>query len=198
MKPAEKPLPQETISEKKFHRRTIVSFALFALTPFAGWKIFNWIKSAPNVDGRPKRLRAALNTNEKIFSKLFNSNRLVKEYPASEVVKHVRVNGMEGLRNKAGMDDWRLNVMRKNGETLQLTLDEIKALPKKEVVFDFKCIEGWSQVTRWAGVSLKTFLDHYGLQAEEQLAYVGLQTPDKGYYVGVDMPSVLHPQTWLC
>jgi DMSO/TMAO reductase YedYZ molybdopterin-dependent catalytic subunit len=72
------------------------------------------------------------------------------------------------------------------------------ALPKKDIVFDFKCIEGWSQVTHWAGVSLKTFMDHYHLGDQEKLKYVGLQTPDKKYYVGIDMPSALHPQTLLC
>jgi DMSO/TMAO reductase YedYZ molybdopterin-dependent catalytic subunit len=77
-------------------------------------------------------------------------------------------------------------------------LDDIKKLPRKDVIFDFKCIEGWSQVTHWAGVPLKTFMQYYHLDAQEKLGYVGLQTVDKKYYVGVDMPSALQSQTILC
>lgn len=71
-------------------------------------------------------------------------------------------------------------------------------LPKKDLVFDFKCIEGWSQVTHWAGVPLRTFMQHYRLNGQAKMNYVGLVTPDKGYYVGIDMPGALHPQTILC
>src|SRR5438270_6590285 len=120
MKPSTEPLPQETLTEKKFHRRTILSFSLFALAPFAGWKIWDWIREQPKVAGTPKPLRAALNTDEKIFSEVFNPARLVKEYPASAAVKNVRVNGMEGLRDTLGMTDWRLQVARSSGDILEL------------------------------------------------------------------------------
>jgi DMSO/TMAO reductase YedYZ molybdopterin-dependent catalytic subunit len=35
-----------------------------------------------------------------------------------------------------------------------ISLDEIKVLPKTEIVFNFKCIEGWSQISHWSGVKL--------------------------------------------
>jgi len=85
-----------------------------------------------------------------------------------------------------------------HGDTLKLSLPEIEKLPKVDVIFDFKCIEGWSQVTHWAGVPLKTFMDHYHLNTQEKMNYVGLQTIDKKYYVGIDMPSALQSQTILC
>ena len=83
-------------------------------------------------------------------------------------------------------------------DTLLITLDEIKSLPKTEVVFNFKCIEGWSQITYWGGVKFSDFIKAYNLGDEASLKYVGLSTPDKQYYVGIDMPSALHPQTLLC
>jgi DMSO/TMAO reductase YedYZ molybdopterin-dependent catalytic subunit len=198
MKRTENPLPQETISEKKIYRRTILAFSLFALLAFAGWKIFDWVKTSPKEGGTPGPLRAVLNTNENVFSRVFDSSQLVKEYPVSAAAKNVWVNGNLGLQDGLDTTNWHLNVVRNKGDTLQLTLDEIKALPKKDIVFDFKCIEGWNQVSHWAGVPLKIFMDHYGLKDEAQLNYVGLQTPDKKYYVGIDMPSALHPQTLLC
>ena len=93
---------------------------------------------------------------------------------------------------------WRLQVVRGAGDTLKLSFADIERLPKVHVIFDFKCIEGWSQVTHWAGVPLKTFMDYYHLNTQEKMNYVGLQTVDKKYYVGIDMPSALQSQTILC
>ena len=61
-----------------------------------------------------------------------------------------------------------------------------------------KCIEGWNQVTRWAGVRFSDFIKAYGLNEEASMKYLGLMTPDEAYYVGIDMASALHPQTILC
>ncbi|HUQ96867.1 MAG TPA: molybdopterin-dependent oxidoreductase [Chitinophagaceae bacterium] len=198
MKRTEPHLKESTISEKRLRSKTVLSFLVFVVLAVSVGLIFGWMRTQPKDAGAPKPLQAALNTNEAIFSALFDSSKLVKEYPVKEAVKDVRVNGMEGLRDVVDMSLWRLQVVRKRGDTLRLTLDDIKALPKRDIVFDFKCIEGWSQITHWAGVPLKTFMEHYGLQEEEKLQYVGLQTPDKKYYVGIDMPSALHTQTLLC
>ncbi|MCW3108409.1 MAG: molybdopterin-dependent oxidoreductase [Segetibacter sp.] len=190
--------PERTVSDKAVLRISLVAFVLFALLMAAGWATFKWIKRQPQEAGALKPLRKALSFNEKVFSAVFDSNHLVKEYPISQAVKRVRVNGMDGLHDAVNEETWRLKVIRAPGDTLQLTLSDIKQLPKKDLVFDFKCIEGWDQVTHWAGVPLKTFMQHYNLGQQAKMKYVGLQTPDKGYYVGIDMPSALHPQTLLC
>jgi DMSO/TMAO reductase YedYZ molybdopterin-dependent catalytic subunit len=93
---------------------------------------------------------------------------------------------------------WKLNLVKNAGDTLFITLDEIKTLPKTTIVFDFKCIEGWSQVIRWAGVRFSDFASKYHLDVQTQMKYAGLLTPDSQYYVGIDIPSLMHPQTLLC
>lgn len=189
---------QETVTTKQVRNRTITAFFLFGVLIFIVWMAFAWINRQPKDKGTPKPLRTALNINEKVFTTLFDSSKTVKEYAISAAAKKVRVNGLEGMRSNVDLATWRLQVVRKPGDTLKLTLEDIKALPKKDIVFNFKCIEGWSQVSRWAGVPLKTFMDHYDLKELQQMKYVGLQTPDKKYYVGVDMPSALQSQTLLC
>jgi DMSO/TMAO reductase YedYZ molybdopterin-dependent catalytic subunit len=69
---------------------------------------------------------------------------------------------------------------------------------KTEIVFDFKCIEGWSMVTYRGGVKFSDFVSTYNLHKEAAMRYVGFVTPDTDYYVGVDMPSAMHPQTIIC
>ncbi len=191
-------LPQQQFTVKQVRMRTVLSFVVFLLLLVAAWIIFTRIKNQPKDDGTPQTLRSVLNTNEKIFSSVFSSKKLVKEYPVSAAVKNVRVNGKDGLEDEVDTATWRLHVVKNNGVTLTLTLNDIKKLPKKDIVFDFKCIEGWSQITHWAGVPFKTFLEAYGLKSEGTMSYVGMQTPNKNYYVGIDMPSAVQEQTILC
>ncbi len=91
-----------------------------------------------------------------------------------------------------------MNLIRAKGDTLLITLNQIRILPKTEIVFNFKCIEGWSQITHWGGVKFSDFMKAYHLDEEAAMNYLGLATPDKEYYVGIDMKSALHPQTLLC
>ncbi len=186
------------ISEKKLRTRTIISFAIFFV--FLAGSVFAWklLRRQPTVAAVSKPVRFVLNTNENVFTNFFSDNHFATSYPASQAAKNVRVNGNVGMGNNFDPSTWKLKVVRNAGDTLFITLDEIKALPKTDITFDFKCIEGWSQVTHWAGVTVNDFMKAYHLTTQSQMKYAGLVTPDKRYYVGIDMPSFLHPQTILC
>ena len=183
-------------------KKTIVSFFfffLFAGAAFWGWK---WLQDQPSDGafggGIKPPLRTVLNKNEKFFNNWLSDGHLAKTYPLAAAAKKVRVNGNLGLEGDFDPATWELYVIKAKGDTLTLKLDDIKKLPKTEIIFDFKCIEGWSQVTHWGGVRFSDFLKIYGLTDESAMKYLGLSTPDEEYYVGIDMPSVLHPQTLLC
>lgn len=191
-------LPREELSKKDFRRRTFVSFGIFVLADVLGWTLFRRIKNSSADGGTQKPLRTVLNQNEKIFSSVFSENKLAKEYPVSQAVKFPRVNGLEGMQTGVDDSSWRLQVTKADGEPLVVAMADIRKLPKKEVVFEFKCIEGWSQIMHWGGVPFAAFMDAYNLTAEKDMNYIGLQTVNKKYYVGIDMPSALHPQTLLC
>ncbi len=80
-----------------------------------------------------------------------------------------------------------------------LTMDDITRLPRYELVTQFKCVEGWSQVVHWAGVRMADFLAAYppALIDGKEPRYVYMETPDGDYYVGYDMYVCRHPQTLL-
>ena len=184
------------ISSKRFRNKSIIAFILFAVAIVASIFIWKWIHRQPKIADALKPLRKVLSLNEKVFSKTLSSNHLAKTYPVSEAVKHVRVNGDIGL--KTALDsNWKLHLVENTGDTVLITLADIKSLPKTDLVFDFKCIEGWSQITHWAGVKFSDFARKYNLNAQTQMNYVGLSTPDRQYYVGIDMASMMHPQTLL-
>jgi DMSO/TMAO reductase YedYZ molybdopterin-dependent catalytic subunit len=191
------------VSQKEINRRNFISFSVFGgagALLYGGWR---WLYKSPEetpgiTGGARKPLRQALNQNELVFKNTLSNNHLVQTYPKSMAAKKVRVNsniGMEG--DSFDAKKWRLTVNKKNGTALKLSLEDLKALPKTEIVFDFKCVEGWDQISYWGGVKFSDFINHYNLQEEAKQQYVGMATPDEGYYVGLDMASAMHPQTML-
>ena len=92
---------------------------------------------------------------------------------------------------------------------LLLTMADVKKLPHVEMVTEFKCIEGWSEIVYWGGARLRDFLAafpplNFGrnqFDSREWASgipkYVGFETPDGQYYVGIEREVALHPQTLL-
>jgi DMSO/TMAO reductase YedYZ molybdopterin-dependent catalytic subunit len=188
---------------KKIRRRNFISFGTFILLSGAAFFSWRWLYHSPEeapgiTGGAHKPLRRALNKTELFFRKFFSNNHLVKTYPKEMAAKKVRINSYIGIDDKT-FDPalWKLQIIRKSGDNITLTLEDLMKLPKTEIVFDFKCVEGWDQISHWGGVKFTDFIKQYQLEEETKLQYVGMVTPDKGYYVGIDMPSVMHPQTIL-
>jgi DMSO/TMAO reductase YedYZ molybdopterin-dependent catalytic subunit len=195
-------MKEEILSQRKIYNKTVIAFVMFMIAISAALFLWVWLQhqenDSPMAGGIPKPLRKGLDANESLFSNTFSASHLAKTYPKSQAVKSVRVNGDIGMGDDFDATNWKLHVVKTNGDTLNITMEDIKKLPKTEVVFDFKCIEGWSQKTWWGGVKFSDFMKYYHLDNETALKYAGLKTPDEEYYVGIDMPSVLHPQTLLC
>jgi DMSO/TMAO reductase YedYZ molybdopterin-dependent catalytic subunit len=183
-------------------KKTFLSFLSFFILIGVGISAWLWLWHQPLDNGIQggiqQPLRTILNANEEIFNKTLSPNHLAKSYPVTEAAKRVRVNGSVGLGNDFDPAKWKLQVIKHNGDTLFFSLDDIKKLPKTEIIFNFKCIEGWNQITWWGGVKFSDFIKYYHLENEINMKYVGMSTPDEEYYVGIDMPSAVHPQTLLC
>ncbi|HEV8083934.1 MAG TPA: molybdopterin-dependent oxidoreductase [Chitinophagaceae bacterium] len=186
------------ISEKKLRNKTIISFTVFIIFLVAVFYSWKWLNKQPKAAGALAPLRTVLDYNQNFFSNFLSNDHLAKTYTLAEAAPRVRLNGDLGMNDDFDPASWKLQVVKSPGDTLFVTLDEIKALPKTDIIFDFKCIEGWSQVTHWAGVKFSDFAAKYNLNAQTQLKYASLITPDRKYYVGIDMPSIMHPQTILC
>ncbi len=183
---------------KELSRRTRRSFVVMgagAVAGIAGWEALTHGGEEGDI---PPALRGILGFNEKVVrSTLFGNNHLAKTYPASAAGK-IKVNGDYGLDPDAKVADWCLEVtpFRASAPTAKLSMADLHALPRYEETIDFKCVEGWSTVTQFAGARLGDFTAKFA-PGSEQAACVGMKTPDEEYYVGLDMPSALHPQTLL-
>ena len=200
-------LPESDVAESTVRRRTLKAFGWFALASAVPVGVYSWINASPKLMGVKKPLRRVLDANEGISRTYFSSTHLVKTFPVQDAVQNARVNGFDGMHNPLP-PNWKLQVDRAGQEPLLLTMDDIRALPKHEMVYDFKCVEGWSQIQHWGGARLSDFLERYKLATKSGNAptpdhpgdlfkHVGMETPDGGYYVGIDMESAMHPQTLL-
>jgi DMSO/TMAO reductase YedYZ molybdopterin-dependent catalytic subunit len=172
-------------------RRNFLIGGAAGLLGIFGWR---WMSD----ETKSALLRSTFELNEKVSQFFYRPSRLAREFPAS-AVSPLRVNGAEGLSEGFDPAAWQLAVRGVPGanEDLQLTMDDIRALPRTEMITEFKCIEGWSTIWHWAGVRFSDFAAKYYGDLNSLPKYVSMVTPDNGYFVGWDTPSILHPQTLL-
>jgi Oxidoreductase molybdopterin binding domain len=83
---------------------------------------------------------------------------------------------------------------------LLLTVADATKFPMHELVTQFKCIEGWSEIVQWKGVRLSDFIAAYppAKNAQGKLPeYVYMETPNGDYYCGFHLEECMHPQSLL-
>ena len=188
-------------------RRGFFWAAVAAGAAYGGW---SWLVSRPEIGRIPWPFRRALETNETIAEAYFSPERRVREWPLSKADPNPRINSGLGLDRNADLSTWKLRLEGlASGQPVELTLDEIRRLPKREMVTEFRCIEGWSMFVHWGGVRLADLMALHPpatrdgtlpdpvSHPEKLVRYVAMETPGRGYYVGLDMPSAIHPQTLL-
>ncbi len=83
-----------------------------------------------------------------------------------------------------GFADYRLRVHGLVEKPVELSLAELRALPRHEQITQHFCIQGWSGVAKWGGVSMKTLLDLVKPKREAKwVVFYSLgDGPDKGLY----------------
>jgi hypothetical protein len=83
---------------------------------------------------------------------------------------------------------------------LLLSMDDLRRLPHRELVTQFKCIEGWSQIVHWGGVRLADLIQAFPPARTPEgrwPRYIYMETPDGEYFCGFDMDACMHPQSLL-
>jgi hypothetical protein len=82
---------------------------------------------------------------------------------------------------------------------LLLAMSDLQKLPKVEFCTEFKCVEGWSNITHWGGYRLRDLIEMYPPEKVNgrEPRYVYMETPDGNYYGGYDIKAARHPQSLL-
>ena len=162
--------------------------------PMDAW---SWLRSQPKEGDVEWPLRRVLRGNEAIAEAWFKDSHRSPEFGPSQVTAP-RKNGDVGLGADFEPDRWVLTVKGFDSTSaLQVTMAQIRELPRVEQTTQLNCIEGWTTVVRWAGARFGDFTAKYA-RGFLDAKYVGMQTPDREYFVGLDSASAMHPQTLLC
>jgi hypothetical protein len=182
------PSPDAAIDRqvRRLSRRGFFVAGISAVAAYGAWK---WLNLATRIGDVPWPLRRALEANEKLSEGYFKPSRLSPTFPPSAIT-NARINGGIGLNANYDVSGWKLNF-----QGMSLTLDDIKSLPRRDMITEFRCIEGWSYVARWSGARMSDLMAR--LPPPRGTRYVAMETPGRDYYVGLDMQSAMHPQTLL-
>ncbi len=193
---------------RRLSRRSFATGGTAALVGIGAWR---WLTTATEDDGVPWPLRRVLRFNEHLAMNLGSPRGLAPTFPVEAEWGQARTNGLLGLQGEVDGAGWRLAVQQEGREPeLSIRLADVLALPRQDLVTELKCVEGWSEVMHFGGVSFRDFVTHFGLatrsgrppdpagNSKDLYRYVYLATPDEGYYVGLEIESALHPQTLLC
>lgn len=103
------------------------------------------------------------------------------------------VNSFNGIPQVDGTS-FRLKVDGLVQRPLQLSLEQLAALPQREMVIRHVCVEGWAAIVAWGGVRLADVLALTG--ASPLAGYVAFESAD-GYFETWDRLTAFHPQTLL-
>jgi DMSO/TMAO reductase YedYZ molybdopterin-dependent catalytic subunit len=146
--------------------------------------------------GVEKALMKISRFNDAAQAWLFDPNRLAPTYPESMITRPFPFNAYYGADKirQVDADSYRLEVTGLVADKHAWTLAELRALPQTEQVTRHICVEGWSAIGKWGGVTFSSFLARIG--ADTTARYVGFKCADD-YYTSIDMPTALHPQTQL-
>src|SRR5579859_5727902 len=90
--------------------------------------------------------------------------------------------------------DWRLEVTGRVARPRSFSLAQLKALPVRTQITKHTCEEGWSAISEWTGVPLRTVLEAAGMLPSAR--FVNFFAYDNTAE-GLDMLDALHPQTIL-
>ena len=191
----------------KMSRRSFLWGAVAVASTYGGVR---WVASRRADEGIAWPLRGVLRANESIARDLSSPYRLAPTF-ASARIDPPRANGDIGLGSDFDPAEWKLSVEGLAGDEpmKEVTLAQIKALPRVEMVTELKCIEGWAIVQKWAGARLSDFMQKFPpatssgepfdpRKPQDAPSFVGMATPDGAYYVGIEAEAALHPQTLLC
>jgi DMSO/TMAO reductase YedYZ molybdopterin-dependent catalytic subunit len=140
-------------------------------------------------------LKSVSRFNDDMQAFLFDPTRLAPTYAESMITRPLPFNAFYGVDDVPEIDDnYTLKVSGMVASRSDWTLPALYALPQTSQVTRHICVEGWSAIGKWGGVTFSDFLKRIG--ADTTAKYIGFRCADD-YWTSIDMPTALHPQTLL-
>src|SRR3989454_11654973 len=175
-------------TDRRIFLRLVAGASTAALAAACGWDGGNAV--------RPRLLDIS-RVNDWVGEKiLFSPTRLARTYsPVERSAMLPSYFVSSTLPMLANPSAWRLRVDGLVSRTLDLTPDDLAAMPRVSYTVKHHCVEGWSGIATWHGVPVSAVVEHCMPLATAR--YIEFVSFDAGYSNGWDLASALHPQTIL-
>jgi DMSO/TMAO reductase YedYZ molybdopterin-dependent catalytic subunit/thiosulfate reductase cytochrome b subunit len=144
---------------------------------------------------------------EPLMQLFFGSLRSHQDYDPGTVTAEHHVNGYPpenaDYRRAAanGFRGWRLHVTGLVERPLELSLEDLKRMPKHSHTAMHNCIQGWTGIARWGGVRIQDILERCKPTAEARWivfhAFVQEEYAPEHYYEAFWLKEMNDPQTIL-
>jgi DMSO/TMAO reductase YedYZ molybdopterin-dependent catalytic subunit len=186
----------ETVPLDEHRRRSRRAFLAFGAIGVGAYLGFRHLQNRPEDGNIPDVIRRGLELNESVWETLERDGATSRSFSV-DAREDIRVNGRIGLREDLNERSWSVRVIGVGGRDLgELDLTDVQELGARDMVWEHKCIEGWSNIVHWTGARFSDFADRYAGD-QPRWEYVSLRTPDDEYYVALDRHTMLHGQTLL-
>jgi DMSO/TMAO reductase YedYZ molybdopterin-dependent catalytic subunit len=165
----------------------------------------------PNTSWFKSVLEAGEALTLKVQRALIGPGAMAREFTEADISPDFKANGSTqvddaGYQALAASDfkDFRLEIGGLVNNEIELSLDELRAMPARTQITRHDCVEGWSSIGKWTGVPLKHVLDKAGVKPNAR--YVVFQCFDSleatldgsgQYYESIGFEDAYHPQTIL-
>ena len=174
----------EIISHAEYTKRSRRAFLSFAGLGIAGYVGFNRLQNQEENESIPRALRAGLRWNERVWEAVQRDGATARTFSIDDR-EEIRVNGRHGLedddRDLIEVDapdvaGWEIALTGTDGAPLDpIPLAAIQAdFEVHDMVWEHKCVEGWSNIVHWTGARFADFLAQYG-PADDDWAYVQIE-----------------------
>ena len=142
---------------------------------------------------------------------LLSRGALAREYDFSQITSMPAIGTIDPARSDVGLHspeggeayaalrkgdfaDWRLKVEGSVDNPRSFSLAELKQMQSRTQITKHMCEQGWTAITEWTGVPLRTVLAAAAIRPSAH--FVQFHTFDL-MTDGIDMVDALHPQTIL-
>jgi DMSO/TMAO reductase YedYZ molybdopterin-dependent catalytic subunit/thiosulfate reductase cytochrome b subunit len=172
----------------------LLIFAIYALT---AWYTLR----------QPRRVQQALGrVLNPVVHRVLGHARSRQEYEPEDISPYFILNGsspkdVEYRRlAETNYADWRLEVTGLVNQSLILSLDGVRALPRRCQITKHHCIQGWTGIAQWEGASLRDVLALAKPLPQARYAVFwsyGRDTVGKPFYEALTLEQATHAQTIL-
>lgn len=192
------PKPQARIDRRRFISGAMQAAALLALAGCDSLSQSDWF---PSLLSKTEKL------TKKAQRALSSKKAMAREYAESERSAVFPANGNSDPEDagyqamvKDGFAGWRLEIGGLVENPASFSLAELRGMPSRTQTTRHDCVEGWSAIATWTGVTLGDLLERVRPKPDARFIVFYCADPDEDgdrYYESIDFDEAYHPQTIL-